>query len=79
MSAVKASSQIQDIVEQIDRLIAEMNSLRSHVSSLGNLPAQPGSVREADYFGMWADREDMRNKSSRDWLSELRSQQWTHR
>jgi hypothetical protein len=34
------------------------------------------SVREADYFGMWADREDMQGLSSRQWLERLRNQQW---
>jgi hypothetical protein len=77
MNAVKASPQIQDIVQEIDRLIAEMNALRSHVSSLSSPPVQPGgSVREAEYFGMWAGREDIGNLSSREWLNNLRSQQW---
>ncbi len=35
------------------------------------------SVRDAEYFGMWADREDMRGLSSREWLERLRSQQWS--
>ena len=35
------------------------------------------SVRETEYFGMWADREDMRGLSSREWLKSLRAQQWT--
>jgi len=34
------------------------------------------SVRETEYFGMWADREDMRGLSSREWLESLRAQQW---
>lgn len=77
MNTTKAPPQIQDIVQEIDRLIAEMNTLRSHVSSLSNPPVQPDrSVREAEYFGMWADREDIRDLSSREWLNNLRSQQW---
>jgi hypothetical protein len=77
MSAVTAPSQIQGIVQEIDRLIAEMNALRSHVSSLSNPPVQPGgSVHETEYFGMWADRKDIGNLSSREWLNNLRSQQW---
>ena len=78
MSTAKTPPQIQDIVEEIDRLIAEMAILRSQVSALGSVPAQPDrSVREADYFGMWAEREDMRGLSSRKWLEGLRSQQWS--
>jgi hypothetical protein len=78
MNAVKAPPQIQDIVEEIDRLIAEMTVLRSQVSALGSPPVRPDrSVRETEYFGMWAEREDMRGLSSREWLESLRSQQWT--
>lgn len=77
MSAVEMPPQIQVIVQEIDRLIAEMNALRSHVSSLGNPAVQPDhSVREAEYFGMWADRKDMHDLSSREWLEHLRNQQW---
>jgi hypothetical protein len=57
MNAVKAPPQIQDIVEEIDRLIAEMTVLRGQVSALGSPPVQPDrSVRETEYFGMWAER-----------------------
>ncbi len=78
MSAVKTLPQVQDIVEEIDRLIAEMAILRSQVSVLGSVPARPDrSVRETEYFGMWAEREDMRGLSSRKWLEGLRSQQWS--
>ena len=39
--------------------------------------AQPDyTVRQAEYFGMWQDREDMSGQSSREWLEALRSQQW---
>jgi hypothetical protein len=77
MDATKAPPQIQDIVDEIDRLIAEMNVLRNQVSALGSSPARPNrSAREAEYFGMWAEREDMRGRSSREWLEALRSQQW---
>lgn len=80
MNTTKAPPQIQVIVQEIDRLIAEMNTLRSYVSSLSGPPVQPDrSVREAEYFGMWADREDMRDLSSREWLNNLRSQQWARR
>ena len=76
MSA-RAPTPIQDIVEEIDRLITEMTMLRSRVSALDSSPVQlRHSVREMEYFGMWAEREDMRGLSSREWLERLRSQQW---
>jgi hypothetical protein len=34
------------------------------------------SVKESEYFGMWADREDMHGLSSREWLQKLRAKQW---
>ena len=78
MSTAKVPPQVQDIVEEIDRLIAEMATLRSKVSALGSVPVRPDrSVREAEYSGMWAEREDMRGLSSRKWLEDLRSQQWS--
>ena len=78
MNTVKAPPQIQYIVREIDRLIAEMTLLRSQVSTLSSPPVQPDrSVREAEYFGMWADRGDMHELSSREWLEGLRAQQWT--
>ena len=73
-----ASPRIQDIVEEIDKLIAEMATLRSRVSALGSWDMTlQGSVRDTEYFGMWSDREDMRGLSSREWLDSLRGQQWT--
>ena len=78
MSAVENPPQVQYIVREIDRLIAEMAALRSQVFALGSPPVQPDrSVREAEYFGMWADRKDMQGLSSRKWLESLRAQQWT--
>jgi len=77
MSAVK-DHQVQHIVQEIDRLIAEMTILRSQVSTLSSPSVQlDRSVREAEYFGMWADRKDMQGLSSREWLESLRAQQWT--
>jgi hypothetical protein len=78
MNAFQSASQIEHLVQEIDRLIAEMAHLRSQVAALSNVPAQPvRSVRETEYFGMWADRQDMRGQSSREWLESLRAQQWT--
>ena len=79
MAVTKDASQIQQILQEIDRLIAEMAFLRSQVAALSNASASEGrSVRQAEYFGMWADREDMRGRSSRAWLENLRSQHWMH-
>lgn len=80
MNTVETSSQIQQIMQQLDRLIAEMTVLRRQVAALssGSLSSEP-SVRQADYFGMWADREDMQGRTSREWLEDLRSQQWIRR
>lgn len=82
MNNVESSPQIQQIMQEIDRLIAEMTALRGQVAALSQPPASisaasPPSVRQAPYFGMWADREDMQGRSSRAWLEESRRQQWT--
>ena len=79
MSIMTDSSQIQSIIQEVDRLIAEMNTLRSQIIALSNqTTVQPyHSIREAEYFGMWADREDMRDHTTREWLEILRTQQWT--
>ena len=69
---------VSDIVREIDRLIGEMTALRGRVSELDRAPAERGrSVREAEFFGMWADRDDMRGKSSRQWVEEQRKRQWS--
>lgn len=78
MNIAKDFSQIEHIIQEIDRLIAEMSVLRSQVAALSSPSASSGaSVRQAEYFGMWADREDMQGQSSRVWLEQLRAQQWT--
>ena len=77
MRTVKEPLPIERVVQEIDRLIAEMTMLRSQVAALSSPPNQPSrSVRDAEYFGMRADREDMRGQSSRQWLESLRAQQW---
>ena len=77
MSVVEGPPQLQDIIEEIERLIAGMTALRSRVSALGSQSVRSDrSVREAEYFAMWAERDDMRGLSSREWLENLRSQQW---
>jgi len=68
---------IKNVVQEIDRLIVEMTVLRSQLTFLSRGSVnQTRSVRDAEYFGMWADREDMRGLSSREWLENLRAQQW---
>jgi hypothetical protein len=77
MSTVKDVSQIQHILQEIDRLIAEMTTLRGQVAALTRpIATAKSSVRQAEYFGMWADRDDMQGKSSRAWLHDLRTKQW---
>lgn len=77
MEVVRSREQVQHIVQEIDRLIAEMTTLREQVLALSKPASRSArSVREADYFGMWADREDMQGLSSREWLERLRAQQW---
>jgi len=75
MSTLQTPPDVEDLVAEMDRLITEMALLRSRLSALGAQPAAR-SVREAEYFGMWADRDDMRGLSSRRWLEDLRSRQW---
>ena len=65
MSTLNEPIQFQNIVQEIDRLIADMTALRNQVATLSSPLAQTdGSVRKAEYFGMWADREDMNGQSS---------------
>jgi len=70
---------VQRIVSEMDNLINEMLQVRRRMAELaGN--GQPkklsASVRDAEWFGMWADREDMQELSSREWLTQQRAQQW---
>lgn len=77
MNTLEESLKVQHILQEIDRLIGEMAHLRSQVSALKSSTQAGPSVRERDYFGMWADREDMEGQSTREWLEHLRVQQWT--
>ena len=71
---------VQRIVSDIDHLINEMLQVRRRITALhGNNEASQRSVREAEWFGMWADREDMQEFSSREWLDQLRAQQWARK
>jgi hypothetical protein len=35
------------------------------------------SIQEGAFFGMWADHPGLQGRTSRDWLEELRQEQWT--
>ena len=78
MDTFETTPHIQQIMQQLDHLIAEMMTLRGQVAAL-NKPTSTShtSVRQAEYFGMWSGRDDMAGLSSRAWLEDLRSQQWT--
>jgi len=80
MSSLAEINTVQRLISDIDHLISEMLQIRRRVAALnGNNQFEKSSrsVREAEWFGMWADREDMENLSSREWLMQVRSQQWT--
>ena len=76
MNSIKEPSQIQMVIQEIDRLIAEMTELRTKVIALSDVSQKKeprGSIQQSEYFGMWNDRKDMVGKSSREWLESLRT------
>lgn len=74
---VDDTTQIEQVVQEIDRLITEMTAIRSQLERLRQSSSpQPQSVKSMGYFGMWSDRDDMRGLSSREWLNRLRNEQW---
>jgi hypothetical protein len=78
MNTLEEESRVEQILQEIDRLITEMFLIRSQVAALSSgSPQSIHSIREGEFFGMWADREDMKKQSSREWLEHLRAQQWT--
>jgi len=78
MNSLEQNLKIQHILEEIDRLIKEISLVRSEVAALQSLTTQAEhSIREAEYFGMWADRDDIAGQSSGEWLQHLRAQQWS--
>ncbi len=80
MDTAKGPIEVSDIVCVNDTATTEMTTLRSRVSELEHAPvARDRSVRETEFFGMWADRDDMRGKTSRQWVEEQRQSQWTRR
>ena len=77
MNTVETTPQIQQIMQRLDQLIAEMVILRQQVIALSSTSSSPQvSVKQSDYFGIWADRDDMQDRTSRAWLEDLRDQQW---
>ncbi|MDZ7360611.1 MAG: hypothetical protein ONB46_07770 [candidate division KSB1 bacterium] len=79
MSGMAEINTVQRLISDIDHLITEMLQVRRRVADLagnGQPPAPLRSVREAEWFGMWADRDEMQGLSSREWLTQLRNQQW---
>jgi hypothetical protein len=79
MNNVAETHNVQSIVMDIDNLISEILQLRRRVAALAEdnqTERTMASVRDAEWFGMWADRDDMQGLSSREWLTQLRTQQW---
>jgi hypothetical protein len=79
MSTIAKIDSVQRIISDMDNLISEILQVRRRVAAFveDNQAGQlMHSVRDAEWFGMWADREDMQGLSSREWLTQLRTQQW---
>lgn len=79
MSGMDEIDDVRSIVSDLDNLISEILQVRRRVAALANenrIKQALRSVRDAEWFGMWAKREDMQGLSSREWLTKLRTQQW---
>jgi hypothetical protein len=79
MNSVAETDNVQRIISDLDNLVNEILQLRRRVAALASdnqIEQSVRSVREAEWFGMWADREDMQSLSSREWLTQFRAQQW---
>ncbi|NUO81937.1 hypothetical protein HUU05_17835 [candidate division KSB1 bacterium] len=79
MEAIESLNSPDRLVADIDRLIDEMMKVRQRAAALAAAPPRDQvfeSIRESEGFGIWADREDLQGLSSRDWLNQLRAQQW---
>lgn len=60
------------------REIIEQSFPATHEASVTDQTLKAHSpVQESEYFGMWADRQDMHGLSSREWLERQRKQHWT--
>lgn len=79
MNSIAETNTMQRLISDLDHLIGEMLQIRRRVAALNNghqTEQTFSSVRDAEWFGMWADREDMQELSSREWLTQQRAQQW---
>jgi hypothetical protein len=79
MNRVQEVDNVQRILSDIDNLIGEIVQVRSRVAALAGEKESAqslASVKDDEGFGMWVDREDMRGLSSREWLAQIRAQQW---
>jgi hypothetical protein len=68
MNRVKILSRIEQLQDQVQIISAELEQLKTDVSETE--AHQPPAFRELEAFGMWSDREEMRN--SADWVENLR-------
>ncbi len=79
MENIEAVNGADRLVADIDHLIDEMMRVRQRVAAFAaTSPVNKAfeSIRESEGFGIWADREELQGVSSRDWLNQLRGQQW---
>jgi hypothetical protein len=68
---------VEQVVKDIDKLINEMLHIRRKVASLKpEKKIKNRSVMDSEWFGMWADREDLKDLTTREWLQNLRKKQW---
>jgi len=73
---VDDEAQTAHIVENMDRLIADMLILRQQLLQTNKQATPSQAIRETEFFGMWADRDDIQGQSSRQWLTTIRAKQW---
>lgn len=78
-------SQEEMILQELNYIIAKVNRLQDQVQLIHNSnpcksnPDWYRPIEEEEFFGMWADREDMKGKTSREWLQEQRRKHWGHK
>ncbi len=77
MSNMVEIDNVQRIISDIDNLVGEILQIRRRLAALvsnNQTERSFSSIRDTEWFGMWADREDMQGLSSREWLTRLRAQ-----
>jgi len=78
------ASQTDELLQAIEHILAEVVRLRDQVVLIRSSNQQDSDpdldrpIEEEEFFGMWADREDMKGKTSREWLQEQRRKHWHH-